>query len=74
MLTSSQFTLFLNELMILGLTLTDWIQAERWPLIPIVSAANIYSLSKSTQKKLVLMLADPGEIIENLDKNSESGK
>ncbi|KAI1731203.1 thioredoxin domain-containing protein [Ditylenchus destructor] len=57
-----------------GLTLTDWIQAERWSLVTIVSAANIYSVSKSTQKKLVLMLAEPTEIIENIDKNSESGK
>lgn len=57
-----------------GQSLGDWIQAERWTLMPIVSSANIHSISKSTQKKMVLMLSESSEIVENIDKTGKSGK
>uniref|UniRef100_A0A915DFQ4 Thioredoxin domain-containing protein n=1 Tax=Ditylenchus dipsaci TaxID=166011 RepID=A0A915DFQ4_9BILA len=57
-----------------GQSVGDWIKSERWPLLPRVSSANIYNIAKSSNKKLVLLLIEPEELIGAINKSSESGK
>lgn len=70
-----EFTLsFLDVDNFVAEKLRDWIMVERWPLLPQISAANIYSVANSSGKKLVLLVGEPAELIARSNTSTETGR
>lgn len=47
---------------------------ERWPLLLQITGSNIYSVAETSGKKLVLLLAQPNELIGKIDPITKTGR
>ncbi|KAH7722319.1 disulfide-isomerase A4 [Aphelenchoides avenae] len=53
-----------------GRSLAEWVNGERWPLLPQVSEVNIHNIADSTGKKLVLVVIDA---VDRLNASTDVG-